>query len=159
MENWLPVVGFPGYEVSDLGNVRGSRGWILKPALGNGYLRVNLFGEKKKSALVHRIVAEAFLGPCPAGKEVDHRNDIRTDNRAVNLQYLMRSENQRKKPKWTGCSSSYIGVCRQGNGWVAGASAEKSLHIGRFGTEEEAARARDKFYRDKGQLVVFNFPP
>lgn len=50
-----------------------------------GYLRVGLH-------LVHRLVAEAFHGPCPLGYEVDHVNGDKLDNRAVNLEYVTRCE-------------------------------------------------------------------
>jgi hypothetical protein len=159
MENWKDAVGFPGYKVSDLGQVRGKYGRILTPCLHrDGYHHVNLYGEKEKHVRVHRLVAAAFLGPCPAGQEVDHDNHIRNDNRAANLKYVTKSENLRKQPKRAGCASTYIGVSKNGNRWMAKASAEKRVHLGRFDTQEEAARARDKYYRDKGQLVVFNFP-
>lgn len=42
---------------------------------------------------VHRAIAEAWHGPCPDGKEVDHINSVRDDNRPENLRYLTRQEN------------------------------------------------------------------
>ena len=41
--------------------------------------------EKAGGHLVHRIVWDAFNGPIPKGFEVDHINDIRTDNMLDNL--------------------------------------------------------------------------
>lgn len=42
---------------------------------------------------VHRLVAEAFI-PNPEGRQqVGHRNDDRTDNRAENLEWIDRPEN------------------------------------------------------------------
>jgi hypothetical protein len=158
MEEWKDVVGFPGYTVSNMGNVRGKFGRILEPRLNFGYHRVVLCGEKEKDVFVHRLVAAAFLGPCPTGHEVDHRNRIRNDNRVENLQYLTPSENLRKQPKRVGCASPYIGVTKDGTRWRARARAEKKVHLGTFDSEEEAARARDKYYRDRGKLVIFNFP-
>jgi len=163
MEIWKDAVGFPGYKVSDLGNVCGKYGRILKPELIDGYHYLGLCGKKRKYVRVHRLVAAAFLGPCPAGQEVDHYNDIRDDNRVVNLHYVTPSENMRKQAKQAGCSSTYIGVSlvkiTKKPSWKATAtSAEKRVHLGTFDIEEEAARARDKFYRDRGYLVVFNFP-
>ncbi|CDH51791.1 predicted protein [Lichtheimia corymbifera JMRC:FSU:9682] len=37
----------------------------------------------------------AFVGPCPPGQEVDHRNKDRLDNRLENLRYATRAENTR----------------------------------------------------------------
>ena len=45
---------------------------------------------------VHRVIWETFKGKIPSGYEVDHRNDIRNDNRLDNLQLLTRSENMKK---------------------------------------------------------------
>jgi hypothetical protein len=43
---------------------------------------------------VHRLVAEAFFGPCPDGCDVDHINFITTDNRVENLRYLPAAVNR-----------------------------------------------------------------
>jgi hypothetical protein len=37
--------------------------------------------------MVHRLVAEAFLGPCPSGMECCHNNGVAADNRLLNLRY------------------------------------------------------------------------
>ena len=43
--------------------------------------------------LVHRLVAEAFLGSPPDGYEVNHINSVKDDNRIENLEYVTRSQN------------------------------------------------------------------
>lgn len=58
-----------------------------------GYVLVRL--ARKRRFRVHRLVAEAFLGPCPDGHEVNHRNGNKADNRPGNLEYLTHAENQR----------------------------------------------------------------
>lgn len=103
METWKAVSGYAEtYEVSDLGRVRSIRdstnsyvGRILKPAsMTNGYQFVGLCqGGTTKIHSVHRLVAAAFIGPCPHKKEVNHKNGVRTDNRADNLEYMTRREN------------------------------------------------------------------
>ncbi len=42
-------------------------------------------GGRRKLASVHRLVLEAFVGPCPEGLQARHLNDVPTDNRLVNL--------------------------------------------------------------------------
>lgn len=49
-------------------------------------------GVQEKPQL-HRLVAFAFIGPCPVGKEVDHVDGDRTNNHVRNLEYVTRSEN------------------------------------------------------------------
>lgn len=60
----------------------------------HGYLTVMLCRDgKPKCTLIHRIVAAAFLGPCPAGYEVNHKNGNKADPNLSNLEYVTRSEN------------------------------------------------------------------
>lgn len=51
-------------------------------------------GNRAKFALVHRLVALAFLGPCPNGQTVNHKNGRKADPRRENLEWATRSENQ-----------------------------------------------------------------
>lgn len=109
-EQWRPVPEYEGlYEVSDLGRVRSLdrrvrcahgatrlvRGVLLAPRYRqDGHIDAGLTrGNKKHNAKVHRLVMEAFVGPCPPGREVLHRNGIPDDNRLSNLQYGTRSQN------------------------------------------------------------------
>ena len=106
---WRPVVGWEtAYLISDLGDVwslprnragRGSPGknGLLKHSLDkDGYHEVCLSanGHKKRRS-IHKLVAEAFLGPCPPGQLVRHLNDDKDNNAAINLSYGTDSENKR----------------------------------------------------------------
>lgn len=97
-EEWKPVVGYEGYYVvSNCGNVYSLRSnKVLKPIKTRaGYLRVHLsVNGIWKGLAVHRLVALAFI-PNPENKPtVNHINEIKTDNRADNLQWAtMREQN------------------------------------------------------------------
>jgi hypothetical protein len=106
MEIWRPVVGFEtSYEVSDAGRVRGlarldSIGRPLPARLmkisvnADGYLVVNLCkGGKAKLNYVHRLLLEAFVGPCPAGMEGLHGDDDKSNCTLTNLRWGTRFEN------------------------------------------------------------------
>lgn len=110
-EVWRTMPGYPGYyEISNMGRARGVdrivsvkgqvdrkvKGTVLSPHCGRtGYLSVHLRMGDKKPRLVrlHRMVLEAFIGPCPKGMEVRHLNGDPADNRLSNLMYGTRSEN------------------------------------------------------------------
>ncbi len=52
---------------------------------------------KKKNVTVHRLVLMTFSGPCPDGMEGAHLDGDKTNNRAVNLRWVTRSENMLHK--------------------------------------------------------------
>lgn len=102
-EEWRPVplTEFAAdYTVSSLGRVwsrprERTRGGVmrLRPSTRGrleGRLVVSLGGH---SRLVTHLVADAFLGPRPAGQVVRHLNGDYTDNRVANLAYGSQREN------------------------------------------------------------------
>lgn len=101
-EQWKPVVGFEGlYEVSDHGRVRSFRrcgssgGAVAVRETHRGHLRVDLCKNGKKSVKrVHRLVLEAFSGPCPNKMECRHLNGVPDDNRPENLKWGTHAENR-----------------------------------------------------------------
>lgn len=114
VEEWRPVVGREGiYEISSLGNLRsvdrmsirkrGNRvfkypikGRLLRPFVNrHGYLMGGLV--KPNSKAVHKIVIEAFVGPCPDGLQTRHLDGNRRNNRASNLCYGTAKENAKDK--------------------------------------------------------------
>lgn len=68
---------------------------ILRLRLNHGYHRVGLVGEdgKQQWLRVHRLVLEAFVGPCPEGHEGAHRDGIKLNNRLCNLRWATPKEN------------------------------------------------------------------
>lgn len=102
-EIWRTIEGPPGYEVSNQGNVRsyktkrGKWQWyiadkpvrILSPATGKtGYRGVCLGGGRRpRFARIAKLVATAFLGPCPSGLEVCHNDGNPGNDHIENLRY------------------------------------------------------------------------
>lgn len=116
-ECWRPAKGLEGfYEVSDLGRLRriapgknAKIGSIRRLSVApNGYAGAKVFlGDKvPRTVHLHRLVALTFLGDPPPDKpQVNHKNGIKTDNRASNLEWVSQSENMRHAQsvlKWRG---------------------------------------------------------
>lgn len=84
------------YEVSSLGNIRrvGNDTNRKKVTLKNGYDSIVLSINGDTSLhYVHRLVAECFVPNPNNYKEINHKNHIRTDNRAENLEWCSRKSN------------------------------------------------------------------
>jgi hypothetical protein len=106
-ERWLPVQDFPGYEVSDSGNVRSWKNFhgglasaprLLRFKHRDGYPSVDLVRNGKPfSKNVHSLVMESFVGPRHDGMVACHSNGVRTDNRLSNLRYDTHAANHADK--------------------------------------------------------------
>lgn len=114
-ERWLPVVGYEGlYEVSDHGRVRSKDHVVVRSngtpqtitgrirkaglALHGGYPALRLARDGvKKNFTVHYLVARAFIGPRPSGKEVAHWDGDPENARLANLRYATPVENDSDK--------------------------------------------------------------
>lgn len=89
MENWKIINDYPNYSISDIGKIRNNKtGTILNQGNHHGYKRVTLYHNRKpKHLFVHRLVADAFV-PNPNNLPyVNHKNEIRDDNNAFNLEW------------------------------------------------------------------------
>ena len=110
IEIWKDIKGFEGiYQASNLGRVKslsrfkkGKNGSsvtvkerILKPKINScGYFQVGLFKNSiGKFYMVHRLVFETFNGSIPEGLQVNHINEIKSDNRLSNLNLMTPKEN------------------------------------------------------------------
>lgn len=130
-EEWRFIKNYEGlYEVSNTGLVRSIdrytinskgvkkryKGKLLSPGFNkrNGYFLVRI---SKDCFYVHRLVAEAFLDNPDNLREVNHKDEDKTNNRVDNLEwctskynrsYGTRTERQRntniKNGFWTGLS-------------------------------------------------------
>lgn len=100
MQDWKQVEAFPKYEVNSLGQVRRigqERVLINVTHPYTGYAVVTLYNgtrASQKTVAVHRLVAKAFLGPRPAGKETNHIDGNKANPVLSNLEYVTKKENQ-----------------------------------------------------------------
>ena len=109
-EVWNPVVGYEGlYEVSSEGRVK-SLARVVNAPRGRtlelpermmsltkekeGYLVVGLrINGKLSQKRVHRLVAEAFLNNPEEKTQINHINEIKSDNKLSNLEWSTPKEN------------------------------------------------------------------
>jgi hypothetical protein len=110
-EEWRPVVGFEGaYEISNMGRLKSLprlrphpsgtgvyhiRGCIRKLSAGTGgYITAGLYAfGGSRNALVHVLVAEAFVPNPDNLPEVNHKDKVRTNNTPDNLEWITRVNN------------------------------------------------------------------
>ena len=95
MEEWKSIIEFPNYEVSSLGNVKNIKtGKVLKNCVKSGYYHISLTNENyRKSLLVHRLVALAFIENPENKLEVNHKDKNKLNICVSNLEFMTRQEN------------------------------------------------------------------
>ena len=96
-ETWKPIADYVGlYEVSNKGRVRNLKtGRILKHGNnGRGYLFVGLYKNGAvKYHYLHRLVALTFIPNPNKLPEVNHKDEIRTNNKLDNLEWISHRDN------------------------------------------------------------------
>ena len=124
---WRPVVGYEGsYEITADGRVRsldrrvphycgGTRRllgrqlrWVVR---ADGYPDVSLYrpGQKGRVKRVHRLVLEAFVGPCPDGHEALHGDGDAGNPSLSNLRWGTKLENAQDSIR----HGTHVGLDRQ----------------------------------------------
>lgn len=95
--DWMPVVGYPNYIISNIGEVQNiSTKRILKPALNpRGYYEVNLWKNNKGTTLqIHRLVYISFSGDNNLnGYVINHIDGNKQNNNYLNLEKVTYQEN------------------------------------------------------------------
>lgn len=148
-ETWKDVIGYVGlYQVSDLGRIRSlgrecnskngskqrKRERILTQEVTiHGYCRVRLFDAEgnAKHYAVHRLVMNAFVGVLD--EDVNHINEIKTDNRLKNLEYCTRKYNCNH-----GTRNSRISEKNAGINSLAVLQIKDGIIVNRFNSRAEA---------------------
>lgn len=92
LEQWKQIHGYEGlYWISNVGKVKNRFGKVLKPGRGSsgkGYLQVTLCKHGVvKSALLHRLVASAFIGNPEGYPQVNHKDENMLNNHVSNLEW------------------------------------------------------------------------
>jgi len=94
-EQWKNIEGY-NYQVSSKGRIRNKATKAIKKTFINdsGYVIVSLYKEKRlKTFRVHRLVAETFLPNPNNFREINHRDEQKTNNHVSNLEWCTREYN------------------------------------------------------------------
>jgi len=94
------IAGFSNYFVTKTGKVYSEKPKkFLKSVIGSHkYFSVGLSQNGVVSrCLIHRLVLETFVGPCPKGMECRHLDGDRLNNRLDNLMWGTRKQNMRDR--------------------------------------------------------------
>lgn len=124
------------------------RGTKLQPAI---YAVHSQYRQDKSPFLIymHRLIMEHHIGrKLSRLEEIDHINHDSLDNRISNLRITTHQQNSFNKRRCNKPTSSKYGRItwdKQYSKWRARLTLNgKRIHVGRFASEEEAAKAVDK---------------
>lgn len=135
--NYDPETGLIRWRVSP--NWRVNAGDLTGLPDKDGYLLVTVDRKKRKA---HRLAWAIYYGVWPSG-EIDHINNVKSDNRIVNLRDVSASINMQNIMNPTSRNKSgVLGVVAQGIKFKSTITSEgRTKHIGTFKTSREAHEA------------------
>jgi hypothetical protein len=124
-----PITGLFTWVKTKLGTPLGNAGYISK----QGYERISYKGKKYLS---HRL-AWYFIYGCMPECNIDHKNEIKSDNRISNLRLDVNGDNPQNVSKFKGITYNK----RRGK-WIAEITKHGSgKYLGQYNTPEEAHEA------------------
>ena len=96
-ENWRPIPGYEGYEISNHGNLRNckkEKPYIIATHKElRGYMTTKLTMDGiSVQVRIHQLVARAFIGLPPDGCHVHHRDGDPSNNHHLNLTYVSKNK-------------------------------------------------------------------
>lgn len=160
-EEWRPIVGYEGlYEVSSYGRVRSLdkydsmnrfyEGRILKLFADRlGYLRAQLYSNsKRKSFLVHRLVAEAFIPNPDNLPQVNHIDENPSNDNVDNLEWCSAKYNSNY-----GTRIDRIRDIRLKNGTYTGLSKEEYRKKLYQEKKDKINERRREYYRENREKI------
>ncbi len=165
-EEWKAITGYEGlYEISNFGRVKSlnrldSMGRVVEETIKaqhigtTGYPAITLNKDgKKKTKVVHQLVAESFLGHIPDSYNgvINHIDNIKTNNRLDNLEVVSSRYN-------TQYSKSTEGVYERRNKFEVYISiAGKKTYLGSYASKDEALKVRNKKLQEVDTFIPLKY--
>lgn len=172
IEIFKQVEGSSAYYVSQYGrivstNFRNKRRIsLLRLRTGTrGYLVCNLSRRGQTHIKkIHRLVYHHFVARISSRECLDHIDGDKLNNSLSNLRIATHQQNMRNAGSRRGSGSEFKGVsfCKMTRRWRAQCvryiDGRRVSHVGRYETEEQAARAYDEVAREfYGEFARLNF--
>ncbi len=126
---YFRIKDYPNYEISTTGQVRNrNTGRLLKQFIkesrGASYKVVSLYnGDRRRTLLVHRLVAETFIPNPEHLPQVNHIDENSLNNQAENLEWCTAKYNVNYGNHNQKCRESLL---RSGKGWKGKKHREES---------------------------------
>ena len=115
-----------------------------------GYLRLSVLGSK---IWAHRAAWIMAVGDIPRGRQVDHIDGDRMNNRISNLRVITMAENRRNMGRAVNNTSGHVGVTwsTRNKNWNAKIGVNgRTVHLGCFEDIQDAVAARRAAEREHG---------
>lgn len=165
-EEWKAITGYEGlYEISNFGRVKSlnrldSMGRVVEETIKaqhigtTGYPAITLNKDgKKKTKVVHQLVAESFLGHIPDSYNgvINHIDNIKTNNRLDNLEVVSSRYN-------TQYSKSTEGVYERRNKFEVYIRIDgKKTYLGSYTSKGEALKVRNKKLQEIDTFIPLKY--
>lgn len=97
-EKWKDIQGYENlYQISNMGRIKSlwfGKEKIMKQLIRNGYCYVDLCKDKiKKHYNIHRLVAQTFIPNPQNYPQVNHKDEVKTNNCISNLEWVTQKYN------------------------------------------------------------------
>ena len=145
---------YKGYTVYDNGTIFNKRGMEMKQANNSeGYKIITLSASnKRKSYIVHRLMAMLFLPNFNNHPTVDHKDRNRINNSLYNLRWASRSlqchNTKTSSLNTSGHRGVYFNKRKKWSYWVAYISVENKRIMKTFKLKEDAIKQRLDWERE-----------
>lgn len=148
-EIWKDVVGYPGYQVSNLGRVKSFKHDRINGKISTGFphwgcRRIYLVGLGE--TYIHQLVAMTFFADWTPADKVKHINNDKCDNRLENLLHIMHDNSDLNGEVWRDVVG-YEGLCKVSNLGRVKSSKDDRILVLNKSTEYITFNLRSKSYR------------